>query len=256
MNAQTPGDRPPRADGRADLHFHALPGVDDGPKTMEEAVELARAAVEDGTRTIVATPHMRDSRVEELPGRVSELRARLAADGVDVDVLCGGELDHDDVGRLSDGELATVSVGPPEAPWLLLEAPLWGPYVDELQAAHAELHQRGYGVVLAHPERCPALFDEGWQPLRALAARSVLQVNATSLTGAHGPEMRERALELARSGLRAVVGSDAHRVTRGPGLSAAADALIAAGVDPQTATRLTDTGPVALLREGVATPAV
>ena len=34
---------------RTDIHFHILPGIDDGPATMEEAVELARAAQRDGT---------------------------------------------------------------------------------------------------------------------------------------------------------------------------------------------------------------
>ena len=45
---------------RAELHFHLLPGVDDGPGDMAESVELARLAVADGTSLVTVTPHVRD----------------------------------------------------------------------------------------------------------------------------------------------------------------------------------------------------
>ncbi len=41
-----------------DLHCHILPGLDDGPSSMQEALAMCRIAAEDGIRTIVATPHM------------------------------------------------------------------------------------------------------------------------------------------------------------------------------------------------------
>ncbi len=41
-----------------DLHCHILPGIDDGPDTIDDALALARAAVAAGTRTIVATSHV------------------------------------------------------------------------------------------------------------------------------------------------------------------------------------------------------
>src|SRR4051794_40532305 len=49
--------------GRADIHFHLLPGVDDGPATLEGSVALARVAVGDGTASVVATPHVRPDHV-------------------------------------------------------------------------------------------------------------------------------------------------------------------------------------------------
>src|SRR4051794_41984450 len=68
----------------ADIHFHILPGVDDGPSSMDESVALAAAAVTDGTRTGVATPHVRSgflTDVSDLPDRVRELEERLAGGG-------------------------------------------------------------------------------------------------------------------------------------------------------------------------------
>ena len=40
-----------------DIHSHILPGLDDGPQTMEESIRMCRIAYQDGIRTIVATPH-------------------------------------------------------------------------------------------------------------------------------------------------------------------------------------------------------
>ena len=44
---------------RVDLHFHLLPGVDDGPAEVSDSLELARAALRDRTETVVVTPHVR-----------------------------------------------------------------------------------------------------------------------------------------------------------------------------------------------------
>ena len=49
---------------RTELHFHLLPGVDDGPTDDAEAIELARLAIEDGTSLIVVTPHVRLADIE------------------------------------------------------------------------------------------------------------------------------------------------------------------------------------------------
>src|SRR6266851_6575251 len=40
-----------------DLHCHILPGLDDGPATMEESVAMAESAIADGITHVVATPH-------------------------------------------------------------------------------------------------------------------------------------------------------------------------------------------------------
>jgi protein-tyrosine phosphatase len=65
-----------------DIHFHCLPGIDDGPRDWDEAVALCRAALADGINTIVATPHvLRDSWLNEDPAArdllLAELNSRL-----------------------------------------------------------------------------------------------------------------------------------------------------------------------------------
>ena len=41
-----------------DIHSHILPELDDGSRSLEESLDMARIASEDGITHMVATPHM------------------------------------------------------------------------------------------------------------------------------------------------------------------------------------------------------
>ncbi len=43
-----------------DTHLHILPGIDDGPETLQESLVLAEVLVQEGIRVAVATPHYND----------------------------------------------------------------------------------------------------------------------------------------------------------------------------------------------------
>ena len=237
----------------AELHFHLLPGIDDGPSSIEQSVELAAAAAAEGTRTIVTTPHVHPqwvTDVSSLPERVRELNDKLAARRIGIDVRCGGELDQQMVPRLAQRELETIAHGPPGRRWLLLEAPLGG--IDRSYTAAAdELRERGFAVVVAHPERALRWSDAGWETLEhELSAGSVVQINAWSVAGLYGEMVRATALWLLRTAPRAVIASDAHGGSRMPALGLAVDALEAARVpDPH---KLIDAAPRDLLEQGLA----
>jgi protein-tyrosine phosphatase len=238
--------------GFAEIHFHLLPGVDDGPSSLDESVELARLAAAEGTRTIVATPHVNTcfaTDVRSLPERVREVADRLREKRLPLDVVCGGELDPQLLGRLSQPELESIAQGPPGSRWVLLEAPLGG--LDEVfSTAARELRSRGLAVVVAHPERSLESAESGWKLLqRELDAGSALQLNAWSLAGLNG----ERAQSIARALLHATpvvaVASDAHGAQRTPSLRLAVDALTALGErDPR---RFVDAIPHKLLEQGL-----
>jgi protein-tyrosine phosphatase len=240
---------------RVDLHFHLLPGVDDGPATIEESVGLARAAAREGTRTVVATPHVRGdfhTEVDDLPDRVAEVEERIAAERIPLRVLCGAELGQDMVGQLGDAELETIALGPPGGRWVLLETP-FGRVDETFHAAADELRGRGFGVVVAHPERSLGLFADGAAALRLELARgTALQVNASSLTGDHGSPAQRVARTLVRSGLVGAVASDAHSLARGPALERGLRAATAAGIPEPVAQRATDLLPYRLLTRGLA----
>jgi len=244
---------------RVDLHFHLLPGLDDGPGTIEESIELADAAVRDWTSTVIATPHVRAdqvSHVSDLPVRVEELQDRLEREGVELSVCCGAELGHEFVGTLGQHDLETIAIGPLGARWLLLEAPFSG-FDESVHAAANELRERGFGVVMAHPERSAGVLEGDAAGLRReVAAGTVLQVNAFSLTGQHGADAELAAFYLVREGLAGVVASDAHGGWRVPAMSLGFEQMVGSGISESLACRLTDVAPIQLLTRGLAPNAV
>jgi protein-tyrosine phosphatase len=234
---------------RVELHFHLLPDVDDGPRTLDEALALARMAVADGTGLVVCTPHVHLVDVASLPARVSALDAALRAAQIPLHVRAGGEIRPGT--RLTSAELQILAQGPPGRRWVLLEAPIGPQGLDRFHADADELGARGYGVLIGHPERCGPLTAAGGGLEDRLRRGARLQVNASSLAGAHGRDSLEAGFDLAARGLVTVLASDAHGAHRPPLLGAALRALAARGIDG--AAMVVD-GPRRLLREG--TPAV
>jgi protein-tyrosine phosphatase len=238
---------------RTELHTHLLPGVDDGPVDEGESLELARRVVADGTRTVVATPHVSMLDISTLPGRVGRLAVALRRAGIPLEVLQGGELSPGDVRRAGQQELESIAQGPPDSRWLLLEAPLTVGQPGLWETAQ-KLRGRGYDVLIAHPERSPRFsIDELSDHVRL---GSVIQVNASSLVGVHGARARQFGLEVARSRLPFVLASDAHSPDRPPLLSEGARTLSTAGIDPRRIRLAVDTGPEQLLEDGLTALAI
>jgi protein-tyrosine phosphatase len=190
-----------------DVHCHILPGVDDGALDLRDSVAMARQADNDGIELICATPHIRhdhDVLIHELARRVAEVNAELERVGAKARVTTGGEVAETSLDRLDDGELCDVTLGG-GGRWILLE-PAPGPLSDSLDGAIDALRARGFGAVIAHPERHA---DEHLvERLAAAVDRGCLvQLTAALLAddGA-GPVMAG----LARRGLVHLLGSDAH----------------------------------------------
>ncbi len=235
-----------------DLHCHILPGIDDGPATLEETLDLARAAVAAGTRTIVATSHVsarypNDAR--RIAAAVEQVNARLAAEGIPLDVRAGGEVAISAIDEMPPGELQALRLG--GGPWLLVESP-FTLVVDSMPALLGGIQAAGHRVVLAHPERCPG-FHRRPELLEALVRdqRVLTSVTAGSLVGQFGREVERFALGMARAGLIHNVASDAHDCVRRP--PAIARPLERAGLGRHV-TLLAEAMPLAIL-DGTDLPA-
>jgi protein-tyrosine phosphatase len=189
-----------------DLHCHILPALDDGARSLEDSIAMARVAAADGIEAICATPHIRhdhDVRIHEVAGRIEALNARLREEGVPVAVLQGGEVAETAVEELSEEELARVALG--GGRWVLLE-PAPGPLGDSLVRRVEHLAERGHRALIAHPER--HLSADMFDRLAGLVGDGAL-VQATAdffLREGMGEGMRA----LAEAGLVHVLGSDAH----------------------------------------------
>jgi protein-tyrosine phosphatase len=239
---------------RVELHFHLLPGVDDGPADLAGSLALAREAVADGTGLVTVTPHARDTDVTLVPERTRALRDALAEAAIELEIKAGVELAWDDVARVDDAILRELSHGPDEQRWVLLEAPLPGTGdLSDFEDAARELRDRGFGLLIGHPERSPVLTSAPGAIDRLLSAGDMLQLNASSLTGYHGAVPRTFGLDLARSGRAGVIASDAHApVARGPALGAAVEVLRRHGMPPAAAERMVAATPRRLVDEGLA----
>jgi protein-tyrosine phosphatase len=234
-----------------DLHSHVLPGIDDGPATIEGSVELARAAAAAGTRTLVATPHV-SSRYHNdaatIAGLVAELNVRLSAEGMELEVLQGAEIAITSVVEIEASRLAGLGIG--GGGWLLMEPPFM-PIATGLENIVSFLQREGHRILLAHPERCPA-FHRDPAMLRSLVWSGVAtSVTAGSLVGRFGGPVRRFALELMEAGMVHNVASDAHdHRQRPPGMAAELEQV---GLDP-LADWLTRAVPTAILNDEATLP--
>jgi protein-tyrosine phosphatase len=209
-----------------DLHSHILPGLDDGPRTLDGSLALARAAVASGTRTLLATPHINDDPsidAERVADGLAELRPALAAAGIPLEVLPGGEIAIWRLVDLDDDTLRGFALG--GGPYLLVESP-FSPVAGDFESIVLDLLARGHRVLLAHPERCPAFQRDPSRLERLVAGGVLVQVTAESMRGAFGTTVRRFTAQLLREGIAHVVASDAHdAVKRPPGLAAGFAAL-------------------------------
>lgn len=202
-----------------DLHFHLLPGIDDGPQSTTDMLELAQAAYAGGTRTIVATPHLDGHwgvEIDDVAVGVRRTRDALGTAGIGIEVLEGAEVSLPRYMDMTDDERSHATLG--DGGYLLLESP------HELAAGNfdgavAHIMSAGRPVLLAHPERCP-LFQRRLDLVeRLVGAGALCSITAASLRGKFGKTVYDFTLDLLGRGLVHNIASDAHGVgRRGPDL--------------------------------------
>ena len=193
-----------------DLHCHLLPALDDGPPDMEASLEMARRALDGGSHTVVATPHVDLEYLigpEEIAPGVEALRAALSDRGLPLTVLAGAELGLSRCAALDDDQLSEVCLG--HGSYALVESPYTsaGALIEEVLF---ELQVRGFRPLLAHPERCPE-FQRDIARLERLVERGVAcSLSVGSLSGQFGRTVRRFASRLLEQELIHNVSSDAH----------------------------------------------
>jgi protein-tyrosine phosphatase len=212
-----------------DVHCHVLPGLDDGPPTLVDALDLCDALVDDGVTTVIATPHQLGAydgvnTAAHIRASVRKFAAELAREEIPLEIFPGADVRVDErlARLLDDDRVLTVA---DRRRHLLLELP-HELFVDPLPAI-TSLQERGIQVIMTHPERHRYLHG-ATAPIAAwVAAGAVLQITAGSLLGDFGPHANENAWRLVHAGLVSLIATDAHdSQRRPPQLSAALDVLI------------------------------
>ena len=212
-----------------DLHCHILPGLDDGPQTWEESLEMCRIAYEDGIRTIVATPHIDNGIYEakrnQILEKTSELSSLLKKEKINIKILPGAGIQVQEglVEGLKSGELMTLN---DTGKYVLLELPHG--CVPDITDLIFRLQLAGIKPIIAHPERNSEI-QESPSILEDLSQRGCLfQTTAGSFLGRFGPQAKKCARKLLwKKDAMLFVATDAHSAKkRPPVLSAALKRLV------------------------------
>lgn len=212
-----------------DLHCHLLPGIDDGASSMEEALSLARMAVDDGVTHMVLTPHVHPGRYENNAQSIRPVfdafESELARADIKLSVKPAGEV------RLSAEILAMCAVNqiPFLGEWdgkqvMLLELPHSHipPGSDKLVRW---LLDRDILPMIAHPERNKGIMSDITKLAPFIEMGCLFQVTAMSVTGGFGSTAKSLADRMLENGWVTVLASDAHNCDhRPPVLSKAVDA--------------------------------
>ena len=193
-----------------DMHNHILPAIDDGPRTMAEAVLLARDLVAAGYDTVVATPHTFEGKPapDLILKRLGQLQDELKRQNVPLKLLPGAEqlIEPHLTARLQAGETLTLN----QTKYLLLELPMLQPLPVYTEQLLFSLRTEGYRPVIPHPERVIALQRNHRLLYRLHQAGAIFQVTWAAFIGRIGPAAQKTARFMLDANLVHLLATDVH----------------------------------------------
>ena len=194
-----------------DMHCHILPGIDDGASDLEEALEMARIAESEGIKKIVNTSHFHPefkyTMGEELVEAINSFNVALKANKIDLEVLIGNEIYYTDeiIEELHNLNFHTLN----NSKYLLIEfSPMNVP--KNLADVVYEVKLKGYIPVLAHFEIYNNIIENPNIIYDCIKEGAIIQVNASSILGKHGKEIKKVSDILLDNNMIHIVASDAH----------------------------------------------
>ncbi|MFH1991804.1 MAG: CpsB/CapC family capsule biosynthesis tyrosine phosphatase [Pseudomonadota bacterium] len=232
-----------------DIHCHILPGLDDGPESLGEALDMSRAAATDGVKVIVAAPHFKPGAYEFTgPGileSINTLEVALKNAGIDIRIVPGAE----------------VTVSPEMPKYLKQQRHLTinsnGRYFLAEFSPHSvpanwdtfllSLLRSGLAPIIAHPERNFWFMHHPEALAAAVQSGILVQITAMSITGAFGVAARDFSAYLLRHNLVHAIASDGHCADFRPPRLAEAVGLAADIIGPERANALVTSIPQAII---------
>ena len=203
-----------------DLHCHLLPGIDDGPATLEQSILLAKKSVECGITHVVCTPHIHfgvyDNTKSDIQSSVEFLKMNLKAERIPLNIAAAAEI------RLCAQLPLLLKSG--EVPLygnvdgrsvVLLEFPSNSIPYGSIQLVDWML-ANGYLPMIAHPERNLAFIDDVALLKPFLDRNCLIQVTAGSVEGKFGVKPKRLVDKLILEDRVDVMASDAHNLQYRP----------------------------------------
>ena len=236
-----------------DIHCHMLPGIDDGPESLDESLEMARIAVANGITESVVTPHIHagryDNTREGVHAATRQFQQSLQDHGIALRLRMAAEI------RIGPELLPLIAAQ--QVPWL---GSLDGYRLVLLEMPHSHIPvgsdklvkwclDRKVRPVIPHPERNKDVIRNIEKITPFVQLGCLLQVTAGAVAGDFGPQAQQRACQLLERDWVTFLASDAHNTNhRIPNLEPgrAAAALI---IGEAESWRLVRDNPREILRE-------
>ncbi|WP_019414622.1 tyrosine-protein phosphatase [Paenisporosarcina sp. TG20] len=202
-----------------DMHSHILAGVDDGPNTREESIELLEQAVSEGITNIIATSHafhpQFHTSFNDINIQVKELNDECIKRGIPITIFPGQEI------RVSDQTTRDImsgeALGLANSKYVLIELPSQGIPTFTIQIIQQLLNQNKIPII-AHPERNRSIVEKPSRLAKLIQHGALAQVTAGSLVGHFGKTIQRTAVQLVAANLVQVYGSDVHNMSTRPSL--------------------------------------
>lgn len=239
-----------------DLHSHILPNIDDGARTLSEALEMARIAVADGTTCLACTPHITpgiyENRADNISTAVASLTRALADAEIPLKLVVGADVHVSPhlTERLRSGVVPTLN----NSRYFLLEPPH---HVVPPRIGHLvdEVLERGFIPIITHPERLTWISSHYDVIERLNDQGCLIQLTAGSIVGSFGKTASMLSERLLKEGRVDIIASDAHNVSsRSPRLSPAVR-KVAEMLGADAAERMVVDRPWAILEDRPVVPA-
>jgi protein-tyrosine phosphatase len=226
-----------------DIHCHILWDIDDGPADFDGSMAMARLAAADGTRQLVATPHIHDAQQspEIIAEKAAHLNQALRDEGVDLEILCGG----DNLYNLGAWNLARFSINGTH--YSLVEFPHTNLPANADEEIFEALHH-GLVPIITHPERNPSIVQNPQLIFKMVESGALVQLTAESLTGGFGSAAKACSRYLLKKKMVHFLASDGHSAARRPPTMSAGFKAAAKIVGKDAARRLVFENPGKIVR--------
>lgn len=197
-----------------DIHSHILPGIDDGAQSITDSLAMAQEAVRQGITAIVATPHHRNGKYDNIKSDIirytNGLNERLQEEDIPLTVLPGQEtrINGDMIQDIENGELASLN----DTKYLFVE------FASNHVPRYAkqmlfDIQVAGYIPVIVHPERNSAIIQHPSILHEFVQKGALSQVTAASIAGKFGKNIQKFSHQLVEANLTHFLASDAHNTT-------------------------------------------
>ena len=231
-----------------DLHCHMLPQIDDGPKTLDESIAMARIAVKDGIKIVACTPHIYqgvyNNTGKQIKAATKAFQKILDEEHIPLKLMYAADthIHPDLIEEIKLGHVPTFNGGR----YLLLEpthhiAPMG------FESYVIKMLEEGFVPIITHPERLTYIESFYDVMTRLVKKGAWMQITAASFTGRFGALAKRYAYRFLVDGKIAILATDAHSVKHRPPILSEALTIATHVLGEEEARRLVLDRPSAIL---------